>query len=361
MCGRYPSSDTQIITGFALFWVLQVCDHMQHFNDPQFALRFLETIHGVFGYFNRKVAPSTGLVENLPYEFWSFVDWAADWDETSESHLDNGVPVSGRETGTFTFISMLYAYTLKQAAKLLVQVNKPALLQDYTDRADSIIDSIRKHCYDGHFFTDTVSARTAKAHKYSEQTQVWAVLSGVVPVDQIYTLGRRLLSEVCAPGAAPRYTVSSFPMRHYTFRALAMTGLYENIYPHFWVKWRQMIDFELTTWCEDDIGGQRSDCHQWSSLPIWEFLSEVAGLTPLEPGWTRVRFAPRLALSEGIDARVNLGNRGTASVSWRKSSSGEYTIDLRLPQNLHLVYKLPDGTEMDAGEAQSLQLEWPHE
>jgi hypothetical protein len=50
---------------------------------------------------------------------------------------------------------------------------------------------------------------------------------------------------------------------------------------------------------EDEVS-QRSDCHAWGSVALYEYAVEVGGMQPLGPGWTKVLFAPRLALCRAI-------------------------------------------------------------
>lgn len=363
ICGRYPAHGTQIITGFALFWVLQVCDHMLHFSDKVFAERFLNTIDSVFTYFEGKVCPTTGLVSGLPPNYWSFVDWHEAWTE-DQTFLDPGVPRAGRKTATWSFFSMLYVYTLRQACKLLRQLDKPALFHEYTARADRTTKAVIKHCFDGRYFTDSIASLEdededrADAPHYSQHSQLWAILCGAVAPEELPTLGRRLMSDAFAFSNDARgiFAACSYPMLHYAFRALSSVGLYDDLFEYMWDPWRRMIANNLTTWQEDEVNA-RSDCHEWSSLPIWEFATEVAGLTPLRPGWTKVLFAPRVALAPELDAAVNMGNRGLATVVWSKSKTdhGSVRVQLRLPQPTALVSRLPGKGEVDHGVVQGLE------
>jgi hypothetical protein len=125
-----------------------------------------------------------------------------------------------------------------------------------------------------------------------------------------------------------------------------------------WDPWRRMIADNLTTWQEDEVNA-RSDCHEWSSLPIWEFATEIAGLKPLEPGWTEVLFTPRVALAPQLDAAINMGNRGLATVRWSKTDHRFVRVELRLARPTALVSRLPDKGEVDHGVVQELDMEIP--
>ena len=352
VCGRYPAHQTQIITGFALFWVLQVCDHMLHFNDAPFVRQFLSTIDSVLRWFEGKVSEKTGLVSNLPTEYWSFIDWHVDWNGDDE-FKDGGVPQTGRKTGTWTYFSMIYVHSLKRVCELLRQINHPALMDEYKQRAERTRQGIRQHCYDGEYFTDTLAnSDETGTPKYSQQSQVWGILSGAVTNKELETEGRRIITKSFDPKATRTFAICSFPMLHYAFRAMAKVGLYDDLYHSTWEPWRGMLKNHLTTWQEDDVNA-RSDCHEWSSLPVWEFTTEVAGLKPLEPGWAKVEFAPRLGLTKELDAKVNLGPRGLASVKWTTKS-----VHLSLPHPIRVISRMPGGKDEDHGEVKELKFEY---
>ncbi|PVH82989.1 glycoside hydrolase family 78 protein [Cadophora sp. DSE1049] len=51
----------------------------------------------------------------------------------------------------------------------------------------------------------------------------------------------------------------------------------------------------VTTWAEDAVN-VRSDCHAWGSVPISDFITEVAGIKPTAPGWSRL-YHPNITLT----------------------------------------------------------------
>lgn len=70
---RYPSHVPQLIAGFSLYWVLQVCDHYLYLGDTRFTRSFLPRIDGVLEFFDAHV-DDRGLISGLPEDAWSFVD-----------------------------------------------------------------------------------------------------------------------------------------------------------------------------------------------------------------------------------------------------------------------------------------------
>lgn len=319
---RYPSHVPQIIAGFPLYWILQLSDHFLYFGDLKYTKSFLPRIDGVLDFFDSHI-DELGLVAGLPADVWQYVDWVTSWAATDE-HPDKGVPTSGRKTNRHTFFSLFYAWVLQQAAQLVRAVGRPGHADEYETRARAVVKAVRKHCFDGNFVTDS-TADIADNLAYSQHCQVFGVLAGVLePSEQAPVLRKAFAKD-------SGLSKCSYVMQFYAFRAFAQAGdgLYEEMWPSVWDPWRKMLRNNLTTWEEDDVR-QRSDCHAWGSVPVYEFCTEVAGVQPIAPGCSKILFAPRVTLSKGIDAKVALGNNNLASVSWSTRSNGVIDAHLRL-------------------------------
>lgn len=344
---RFPSQVPQIIAGFSLYWILQVSDHHLFFGDMHFARSFLPRIDGVLEFFASHV-DGLGLVSGLPEDVWQYVDWVTTWGATEE-HPDKGVPTSGRTSNRHTFFSMLYAYVLKKAAALVRDVGRPGHAAEYESRAAAIIQAIRTHCYDGQFFTDS-TADIADDLAYSQHCQVFAVLCGAARAED----QARILA---GSFADRRFSNCSYFMKFYVLRAFAQAGddLYESIWTRVWEPWRKMLANNLTTWEEDDVR-QRSDCHAWGSVPIYEYCTELAGVRPIRAGSSKVLFKPRLRLSGSLDAKIALGSDNLATVSWRTMPGGEMQADLHLKKAVEVRTVMPGGQEEEHGVVDRLTL-----
>ena len=347
---RFPSQGVQRITGFSLFWILQLFDHHMYFGDPRFTTGHLHIVDGVLGFFDRQIG-SHGLVQNLPGDHWAFVDWVTHWSDTRE--YEPGIPLAGRKNGIFTYLSMLYAYALTKGSKLCHDLGRLDTAEEYARRCDCILHAIREHCFDGEFFTDSLASGASSSNDYSEHCQVWAVLCGAVS-DRLAQ--QKLLSDSCI---APIRTFSqcSYAMKFYAMRAYAQADIYDGIYHSTFSPWHKMIDQNLSTWEEDDVNA-RSDCHAWSALPIYEYLSEVSGLKPSKAGWAEVDFAPRIQLYSKMHVVVPLGNKGLAQVTWSINQDGGLRIRLSLPSEMNVIVQLPDRNSETYGAVSNLDLIW---
>lgn len=347
---RFPSHVPQVIAGFSLYWILQVCDHHLYFGDDRYARSFLPAIDGVLDFFDSHV-DSLGLVSGLPEDVWQFVDWVTTWGAT-DTHPDKGVPTSGRGSNRHTYFSMLYAHTLTRAAQLTRDVGRPAYAAEYEARAASLVDAVRSHCYDGRFFTDSTVdvAASDPEDAYSQHCQVFAVLCGAAhPGDR-----QRLLRDSMNDA---RFSRCSYMMLFYALRAVSMAGgdLYDTLWATVWNPWRLMLANNLTTWEEDDVR-QRSDCHAWGSVPIYEFCVELAGIHVVEPGARKVMFRPRLGLAEKLEAKVCLGRDNVAQVQWQPGDGNGKSVTLVLARPAHVVSSLDGRAETDHGIVESLDL-----
>ncbi|KAJ0416994.1 Six-hairpin glycosidase-like protein, partial [Aspergillus carlsbadensis] len=317
---RAPSHHLQIISHFSLFWACMVTDHYESFGDARFIRPFLPVVHAVLDTFHRRLDPVTGLlrISDIPCD-WEFVDW-------TEAYHPLGVPPA-KSTGFLAYTNQLYAYTLQRVSALESCLDVSAQAQSHAARAASIVTAIRVYCFDGAYFTDGLAAHADASH-YSAQSQIWAALCGAITGPDAAALLDRALGpsgsdEVAAdtcrssalPSPSPRRTLTqpSIAMSFYTLRALASLpgdggadgDAYTKHFHRFWAPWRHQIDkLNLTTWAEDLLT-QRSDCHAWGALPLYEFTAEVAGFRWVLRGGERVlRFAPRVRLFREFAAEV---------------------------------------------------------
>lgn len=127
--------------------------------------------------------------------------------------------------------------------------------------------------------------------------------------------------------------------------------MYEEMFHQFWEPWNAQMALGLTTWEEDSVS-HRSDCHAWGSAPIYEYMAEVVGLRPAEPGWASLVFEPRLSLYREIDVTVpfpNGGDTALAKVSWKTTASDDITVSLKVldvTPAITVYVKLPSQPEM---------------
>lgn len=310
MRANYPSTEAQVIPGFSLFFIFMVSDYLYYTGDLAFVRSMTGTIDRILAGFRMR-EDARGLFGATPY--WPFIDWAPAW--------ELGVPKGGY-TEPLAVLNFMYAAALKKAADINRRCGRPGTASDYEAHAEEINRLVTLHCYDAKkgLFRDTPTEPA-----YAEHTTLWAILSGAVEGESARMLMQRTLqSDVVR---------CSFSMNHYFFRALEKAGLYE-IAGEVLNGWRKMLDMNCTTWRENP-DQPRSECHGWSSAPIYEASAMLLGVTPVTPGYEEVSVQPH---TEGLDwARGEVPTpHGTILVSWEKVN-GAIKLDVKLPEGVKLV------------------------
>jgi hypothetical protein len=133
----------------------------------------------------------------------------------------------------------------------------------------------------------------------------------------------------------------SYAMSFYLFRALEKTGLYGET-ERLWKPWKDLLSLHLTTWPEDPFM-QRSDCHGWGALPLYEFTRCLLGVKAEEPGWKAIRIEPRCLSLDDMEGRAATPI-GPVRVGWRREAAG-LTVAGESPAGTPLRVALPDGSE----------------
>jgi hypothetical protein len=294
---RYPSDLGQYIPTFSPIWVAMVHDYWMHRDAADYVRGFLPGVRAVLGWFEARV-DGTGMLGPIPW--WPYVDWAREW--------GRGVPPGGVE-GHSTVISLLFVYALERAGDLEEALGLPALAGHYRSLAGKVRDAVRARTWDAArgLFRDAPTGST-----FSQQANVMAVLTDAVPAAEQAALMERVLSDATL-------TQSTYYFSYYQLEALRKAGLGDR-YVEQLAPWRGMLDLGLTT-VPETPEPTRSDSHAWSAHPNYGLLATVLGVRPAEPGFRRVRIAPRLGpltRAEGrvphplgpIDVRLARGERG---------------------------------------------------
>ena len=303
---NYPSTVVQVIPSFSLYWVMMLREYIRYTNDIPFLRSMIGTAEKVLSGFEAILTPE-GLVGTTVY--WPFVDWAPEWGDT-------GVPPGGT-TEPLAMYTLLYSAALRSTAELCEKLGKRGLAEDYRIRAKEANEAVNLHCFDkkrGLYLT------TPKTGGYAQQTAIWAVLSDAITGEAAQQLMRKAMTEDISK--------STFSMNHYLFRALEKTGLYDEFAPSVFQGWYTMMDQHCTTWCESpDL--PRSECHAWSSAPIYELSSAILGVNPTEDGLSGISVNPRFHWFDKMQGTVPTP-LGEIFVSWSKEEYG-YHLTVKNP------------------------------
>ncbi|KAH7119242.1 Six-hairpin glycosidase-like protein [Dactylonectria macrodidyma] len=350
----------QYIVAFALYWICMVVDHYEYHADATFVRQFLGVAESIIQTFASRIDPEHGLVTSSQNAAWEYTDWTTPW-------APMGVPSAVRRTGVSTYTNCLFAYTLEKLAGLHNHLGRKESALEFRLQAERIVKAVSVHCFDGEFFTDGLAQAPVPVDEYSQHCQAWAVLCGVATgelADKVVRVSlaqgnpmsqtRPLLSASEARANLAKldrrlFTMTSISFSFYTLRALAAVSdsCYDEHFHAFWSIWKEQAAQNVTTWAEDAVN-IRSDCHAWGSVPIHEFMTEVAGIKPAEPGWTTVGFQPRLRLFPNMKTSLPINRKsGSCMLEVEWEGQGESTVfTVELHDSLeYLVSK----AQMDSG------------
>lgn len=314
---RYPSMQIQIIPGFSLHWIYMLKDHWMYYGDLGLIKRCRPVIDSILDWYDRKMT-DIGLIGATGY--WSFVDWVEGWDM-------NSIPRANR-SGPMTIDTLMYIKALEGAAILNRATGRGGIADEYLQRASKAKNAILTLCFDEEkgLFKDGPTVR-----EFSQHVQVWAVLSGVIKGNMAKEIMIKALFEDMAK--------MSYASTYFLCRALDITGLYDEAYEILWKPWKEMADLKLTTWVEDPVS-QRSDCHGWGALPLYEFPSQILGVKPALPGYKAIVIKPSICgldYAQGTVATLN----GPVSVAWH-ISKGDFKIKISGPDSIPIKLYMPD-------------------
>lgn len=317
---RSPSRDHQIIPVFALHWIFMLSDLYIQTGDAALLARYQPTVDAVLNWFDRKRGP-LGLCEHMGY--WEFADWTKAWDE------ERGVPTAV-ESGPCTHHNLTYALALQTAAQLLEYQGLDN--KRYVNRAESILAAVKEHCYDNEkaMFRDGPSCM-----EFTQHSQVFAVLTGLVSGQEARRLMERTISEDLIP--------CSFPLKFYLFRALEETELYDKTL-ELWDAWIDFLPLHVTTWPETPFN-PRSECHAWGCLPLYEFVRCLMGIRPGAGGWSEIILRPMAGVIGEIDGQAPTPH-GMVTVRIDELEDGAMEVSGQSPPGVPLRIQSASGEDL---------------
>ena len=314
----YPNCNPNIIPGFSIYYILMIYDHMMYFGDHKLVEKYMPTVERILQFFEEHlsekgyVGKTGGLI--MEEAFWSFIDWAQEWNPTS------GMPPAGLK-GPITMESLLYIYGLQHAAKLAEYLGRKDEASQFTERAVKAQNAVRTYCVN----TDGMVQDGPGVEEYSQHCQVFACLTDTIDTDQARVNILRTIEE------KDHFAQCTVAMRFYLFRALEKTDLYAYT-DQYWEAWRTMIKNHCTT-CVESEAYARSECHAWGSLALYELPGTILGVRPAAPGYEKIEIRPVSGYLKKAEGTVKTP-KGMIYVKWTKEGD-----------KLDLTYQTPDSVK----------------
>lgn len=301
VAGDAGDPDLVTIADWSLHWVRSVHNLYRYTGDRALVARLLPTAEAVLDWFTAFLGPD-GLARDVTG--WVLIDWS---------------PV--QVEGTSAALNALWARALGDFAEMadwLGDANRAAWARGLHDAVRAGFEIFWDHergGYRDHAVRDVV--RPAM----SEHTTAAAVCAGLVPAERADRVRDFLLDRAAmftlspvaahggdADGAPTGHEVAHFAppavtwdvsgrvvgaqpfFRYVVHDALALLGAADTL-TGLYRDWERLLATGPTAWRETWEGG--TYCHGWSSTPSRDLLVYTLGVTPAEPGYAKVRVAPR--------------------------------------------------------------------
>lgn len=239
------------IPDYSMLYCTSIADYYAHTSD-------LETVRDLFPVIENEMRIAIDTrdengIATLPEDGWpGFIDWAAGLEHITAVH---GV----------------FLYGLSRVIPLARALGKDALADQWQGVLDRSTAAAEKHLYNpqkGAFIN------TYDKNQYSVQSQVWAVLGGMIGGEA----GKKcLLDSLAAPDSIKPVTPY---MHHYLVEAMLSLGLRDEALAHIKDYWGAMVREGADTFWEVFVKGNpeispyndplmHSFCHAWSCSPSY--------------------------------------------------------------------------------------------
>ena len=267
-CSRFPTSANQFIPLFSLCWTWMIRDYLYWQGEPEWLRRFIPGARAVHDWFEQ-FENSGGFLEALPGRM--FGDCSPDWPCGA---------LPGAETGVSAVFNLIYVHSLKSMADLEQQIGDPLRVPALMQKAERIQQQLRKKFWDAERGVFLDDARGA----LSQHAQIWAILSGTLT-------GMEATNALNLSLEDPAFAKVSYMQSSHLFDALVATGQGGRILTEL-SPWSKMVAIGARTGFERE-DPSRSDCHGWSSHPLYHFQASLMGIQPAAPEFSKVRIAPQ--------------------------------------------------------------------
>jgi hypothetical protein len=306
---RYPSKVRQVIPPFSLWWIGMVQDFMLYRGDKEYVKSVLPTVRTVIDAY-LSYRNEQGLVQAPPG--WNYMDWVPEW--------RGGIPPDGMD-GASCSINLLFALALTYATQLEEWVGEPEMASRALRLAGEQFSRTSAAFWNEErgLYADDL----AKKH-YSEHSQCLAILSGLDVPARIEKMKAGLLT-------APDLSRTTIYFTHYLFETFRVLGLPEAIINRLQL-WFDLESLGFATLLEHPEPS-RSDCHAWSSHPLFHYFATFLGIRPASAGFATVEITPQFGNLTHLKGKMPHPN-GEIFADLTRHTNGTITGEIILPEGV---------------------------
>ena len=297
-----PADPGTVIPYFSITWIDLIRQYLWYENDKEFVAEFVPQIEAILAWYKDKLNKDY-MLGAMPY--WNFVDCTRDWPWNPEQ--GSICEPTGTRDGYSAILSLQYVFGLQVARDIFRQLGYTEKVEEYTKLAQKIKKATYNKCWDNEL---ELLANTPQKLNYSQHTNIFAALTGVVPQEKLPDLLYRVKND-------KSLTQASLQFQNYYHKSLLKAGMGEEYIKNL-DRWKWLIEQGYTTFPEYPKLNPRSDCHLWNSYPAYELLTIVCGIKNTKPGFNEVKIEPHLGSLNWVKGKI----------PWR-----EQFIEVELEQN----------------------------
>jgi alpha-L-rhamnosidase len=273
-------------TSYSLLWIQMLADYYAHSGDLGLVREVLPAVRLVLALFHTYVG-SSGLVTEAPN--YMFLDWCQV--DGYEYHHPPCVIGQG-------YLSAFYIQALRDSARLFELAGEIAEAEILAGRAKEMTAAFVRELWvpEKGLFCDGIPFRSQVEPNqwlpedkdciyFSKHTNALAVAYEIAPPELAQTIMQRIMQDDALPRVQPYFM-------HFVFDALQQAGLFEQYGFQEIRKWKALLDEHPSSLKEGWNFGDYS--HAWGASPVYQFYTQVLGVTPAAPGFRQVRIQPHL-------------------------------------------------------------------
>ena len=294
----YPNDWLWIIPHFSIIWMDMVYDYTHATADRETALEMVPGLRLLMNWFDDRI-DSTGLTGRL--------EWAN----------PNCAPVHS------AYNTLSYSYALQKTARVFDFLDLPHEAEICRQKSDQLNRDVYRNCWSK---TKHLLSESPGREEFREIPNILGIITGAIPEPYHREIINTLFHDIKVD------YVNCFLF----FEAVKKAGM-GNHFIEYLTPWQDMLDEGLTTCKEVNSPMARSECHPWSTAPVYYFFNILCGIEGLDFGYENVEIRPVLEEVKTIDA-IFPTPRGSIQMNLTLNTGNILSGTVKIPGNMHAVF-----------------------
>ncbi len=309
----YPENSGKSIPSFSLWWIGMMYDYAMWRGNIDFIKPHMVGVRAVAEKM-LSCRNKDGLI--VSPGGWDYIDWAQNRNGTWHCGVapDNG-------TGINSILNWQAVYIFTLLSKLESFMGEDELSARMVRISDEMADIIIKTFWDEEkgMFSDDMDKKD-----FSEHAQCMAILSGKLDDER----KKRVFDGLVGTDGLAKTSIFYTHYLFETYREMKRADLLIKRLGD----WFKLEKSGFKTLPEYIDGKSRSDCHAWSSHPLFHYFATILGIRPASFGFETVSFTPLLSgLKHAEGCMVH--PKGEIKAAYRAEDE-HFTADIALPSGV---------------------------